>query len=428
MSIRKCFSRPAYALPDTKPALRPLFKAGTTPEQWQQSLRPQLLANWQQLIGHPATEPQLPPPPVAAELCQTFDGEGFTAEVYKQPTGFGQEQTLIVLHPQIPATGAAASGSAAGVANGGVTVASGVVANGSNGVGGAANDSAVDAANGSAVGAAKSVATGQGETKATPGRFPAAVVPFYFAERSAGFVIGGAARGATLSVDKEMAEVVPLGLHLVRLGLTVVCVEAFPFNTVPRPPQMDTSDDPFLWWRSGAQQLLAEHPQWTGLGRLIHDTRRAVDLLLQFPQVDPQRVLAMGHSLGGKMAFFTTAMEPRISAVIGSDFGLPWRSTNWDDPWYLGDRVPPEDTEAALHEVLALIAPRPFFLIAGETDARSSWHCLEAARSVYDLYGAGDSLGCIDHSSGHAPAIAALEVAYGWLAETFGLPHRRWRK
>lgn len=55
-----------------------------------------------------------------------------------------------------------------------------------------------------------------------------------------------------------------------------------------------------------------------------------------------------------------------------------------------------------------------------------AWQYLEAARPVYSLYGAEESLGCIFHAAGHRPPLVALDMAYGWLGEAFRLPHRRW--
>ena len=40
------------------------------------------------------------------------------------------------------------------------------------------------------------------------------------------------------------------------------------------------------------------------------------------------------------------------------------------------------------HELLGLIAPRPFLLIGGDVyETAKSWHYINAARQVYDLYG-----------------------------------------
>jgi len=253
---------------------------------------------------------------------------------------------------------------------------------------------------------------------------PCAIVPFYHPEQSAGLVRDEESGTLRLNTDCAWAtEARQIGRHLARLGFVVACVEAFPFNTVPDPG----GSEPFAWWRSAADALLAAHPAWTGLGKLVHDTSRALDLLLGQPGVDYTRVLAMGHSLGGKMAFYTGALDARVSCVIGSDFGLPWRSTNWDAPWYLGARIPSGDEGMAHHELLALLAPRPFFLLAGETDGKESWEYLDAAREVYSLYGASNAAGCLHHDSGHTPPVAALDVAYAWLCERFSLPHRHWR-
>lgn len=45
---------------------------------------------------------------------------------------------------------------------------------------------------------------------------------------------------------------------------------------------------------------------------------RAVDLLTSLPEVDPQRIGVIGHSLGGHNALFVAAFDPRIRAVVTS--------------------------------------------------------------------------------------------------------------
>ncbi|MBC2595717.1 acetylxylan esterase [Ruficoccus amylovorans] len=362
-SLRAAFTRPSYQTPGKAHGLRKLVPVGADALRWETTLRPALLAQWRERLGHPAlgSAGDLGQARPLAE-CETME---FRGVLWSQKTGPSQEQRVLILHPR------------------------------------------------------------ESSEESTP----CAVVPYYNVERPAGLCVDPR-RGTALVPDAGLPEVAPLGLHLVRQGLTVACVEAFPFNTVPEPDAAELEADDFAWWRAGAAHLLREHPAWTGLGRLVRDTSLAVGLLLEQPGVDTSRVLAMGHSLGGKMAFFTGALDPRITAVIGSDFGLPWRSTNWNDPWYLGRAVPEDDQGAALHEVLALLAPRPFFLVAGETDGRESWQYIQAAQEVYSLLGVGtDGLpGAIDHASGHAPSLAALEVAYAWLREHFRLGWKSWRR
>lgn len=256
---------------------------------------------------------------------------------------------------------------------------------------------------------------------------PGAIVPFYHPETVAGLLLDEERQTISLDPDRsEKSEVRCMGRHLARQGYAVACIEAFPFNTVPKPEVVEG----FAWWQLAAEKLRRDHPGWTGLGKLIHDTSRGLDLLLEEMPVDRRRIVAMGHSLGGKRVFYTGALDERIQAVIGSDFGIPWQSTNWQDLWYLGDRVPADDAGMAHHELLALLAPRPFFLIAGQTDTAESWRYLEAARPIYELYGKGKGalLGGVNHASGHSPTYESLDKAYQWLREQFNLPRLEWRE
>ncbi len=246
--------------------------------------------------------------------------------------------------------------------------------------------------------------------RATTSPRPGAVVPFYHPDPMAGFDIE---KGEPITERP----VVQFGLHLVRRGFAVVCTEAFPYNTVPEPQ----SNQGFAWWQSAAEKVLRDNPGWTGIGKLAWDARRAVDLLLEQPDVDPERILMMGHSLGGKISFYAGVLDERVQAIIASDFGIGWQFTNWDAPWYLGEQIRRPEFSLAHHEMLALHAPRSFLLIGGEADRPESWQYLEAARHIYRLYGREDALGFFHHGAGHSPTWQSLEIAYGWLAERFGL-------
>ena len=244
---------------------------------------------------------------------------------------------------------------------------------------------------------------------------PAAIVPFYNPEAMVGYDLDTLA-----PLD---APAIHFGRHLVQQGYVVLCGQAFPYNTVADPGTGVTFD----WWRAAARELLARHPRWTGMGRLIRDTRLATDLLLSQPGVDHERVVIIGHSLGGKMAFYNGCLDARIKAIIASDFGIGYSFTNWQDSWYLGPQVQRPDIPAQHHELLAAACPTAFLLVAGQYDGPASWQYLNAARAVYALHGRDTALGLLDHASGHRPPEAALRQAYTWLAEQFGLPEQPYR-
>ena len=244
---------------------------------------------------------------------------------------------------------------------------------------------------------------------------PGMVIPFYHPDAMAGIDI------ATRQPLTD-APLIQFGRHLVQQGYVVVCTEAFPYNTVPEPEE----NKGFAWWQTAAEKLLKNNPNWTGIAKLAHDTSRAVDLMLDQPDMDPQRIGVMGHSLGGKMAFYTGCLDNRVQAIVSSDFGIGWSFTNWDAPWYLGDQIHRPDFTLAHHHLLALHAPRAFLLIGGDADRPASWQYLNEAKKVYALYGREDAVGFFDHASGHRPTEESLRIAYRWLAEQFGLAERAW--
>ena len=245
---------------------------------------------------------------------------------------------------------------------------------------------------------------------------PGAIVPFYHPDTMSGFDLNN-------KKVIEDAKAVQFGLHLVRQGYVAVCTEAFPFNTVPEPAE----NKGFAWWRAASEKLLLDNPQWTGIGKLIWDTSRGVDLLLRLENIDPNRIVIIGHSLGGKMAFCTAAFDERITAVVASDFGIGWDFTNWDDIWYFGKQIHDEDFHLQNHQLLAMIAPRPFLLIAGLYDKPESWQYINEAKKVYRIYQKEDHVGMVDHATGHRPTMDAMGIAYRWLAEQFDFPFKEWK-
>ncbi|MGI6082451.1 MAG: prolyl oligopeptidase family serine peptidase [Limnochordia bacterium] len=154
---------------------------------------------------------------------------------------------------------------------------------------------------------------------------------------------------------------------------------------------------------------------WKGLGRVVWDASRCIDYLVSTEYVDPERIGCMGHSLGGKMALYAGAFDDRYKAVVSSDLGIGLSFSNWEAPWYLGPEIREPGFSLDHHQLLALMAPRAFLLVAGEdADGDRSWPYLNSAQEVYSLYGASDRIGMFNHRSGHAPTAEANEAAYSW--------------
>lgn len=199
-----------------------------------------------------------------------------------------------------------------------------------------------------------------------------------------------------------------LGLFLAEHGFVVLCPRCFLWQ--------DVSD-----YKEAVAQFKIRHPQALGMHKMLHDAQRAVDILAALPEVDPQRIGAVGHSLGAKETLYLAAFDDRVRAAVASEGGLGLKSTNWDAPWYLGPIVNAPDFRRNHHELVALIAPRPFLVIAGEqgqgaADGERSWPYLQAALPMYRLNGSLAPLGMINHRGGHPlPAELHGRIAE-WLA------------
>ncbi|MCX6892749.1 MAG: prolyl oligopeptidase family serine peptidase [Verrucomicrobiota bacterium] len=190
------------------------------------------------------------------------------------------------------------------------------------------------------------------------------------------------------------------GLQLVRRGYVVWCPRNY-INT-------EGAD-----WAGNAARLLARHTNWTGMTRMVWDAIRAADFVESLPQVDRKRIGCLGHSLGGKEVLYAMAFDERYRAGVSSEGGIGLQLSNWKASWYLGPAITRPGFHLENHQVLAMVAPRAFLLLAGDSaDGDASWSFLQAVRPVYDLLGSPDNLGWLNHHRGHqysAEARAAAE-------------------
>src|SRR6266850_2058484 len=202
------------------------------------------------------------------------------------------------------------------------------------------------------------------------------------------------------------------GMQLVKRGFVVWC----PRNYI---------NGPGLDWAANARRVVEAHPGWTGMTRMVWDAMRAVDFLETLPNVDGKRIGCLGHSLGAKVVLYALAFDERYKVGVASEGGIGLRFSNWDAPWYLGSRIREPDFALEHHQLLAMIAPRAFLLLAGDSaDGDKSWPFIEAALPVYRLYGESQNLGWFNHHQGHRYPPEARTVAEEFLVKALNPPSR----
>lgn len=211
------------------------------------------------------------------------------------------------------------------------------------------------------------------------------------------------ARGVA-GLESEYAEELWQGVQLVARGYIAWCPRNY-INT-------EGAD-----WAGNARKVLTAHPDWTGMTRMVWDAVRAADFLESLANVDRQRIGCLGHSLGGKQVLYAMAFDARYRAGVSSEGGIGLKFSNWDALWYLGPQIRRPDFVLENHQLLALVAPRPFLLLAGDSaDGDPSWTFLETAWPVYRLLGAAENLGWVNHHGGHRYSPAARAAAEDLLA------------
>ena len=163
-------------------------------------------------------------------------------------------------------------------------------------------------------------------------------------------------------------------------------------------------------WEVRVHQFQKRHPGSKGMAKMLFDAQRGLDVLEQVREVDSSRLGAFGHSLGAKESFYLAAFDERVRAAIASEPGIGAHFSNWYASWYMGPEIKQFGHDH--QEVMALIAPRPFLLLAGEgTDGVKSSPFIHAAMPAYRLYGDPARLGLLNHCHGHSiPASVELRI------------------
>jgi dienelactone hydrolase len=148
-----------------------------------------------------------------------------------------------------------------------------------------------------------------------------------------------------------------------------------------------------------------------------YEAANCYQLLANLKEVDPKRIGIVGHSYGGKWAMFASCLFEKFACAAWSDGGIVFDESrsniNYWERWYLGHekgktRTPgtPNDKNPRtgpykimiekgynLHELHALMAPRPFLVSGGSEDFPARWKALNHTIAVNQLLGAENRVG-----------------------------------
>lgn len=172
------------------------------------------------------------------------------------------------------------------------------------------------------------------------------------------------------------------------------------------------------------------------LSMLGYAAANAWFVLADRPEVDAKRIGIVGHSFGGKWAMFASCLFENFACAVWSDPGIVFDdrpSVNYWEPWYLGYHPKPwrprgiitADNPARglypkllqanrdLHELHALMAPRPFLVSGGSEDPVQRWEALNHTIKINQLLGYRNRV-AMSNRKDHSPDNESNDLIYAF--------------
>ncbi|WP_246112650.1 prolyl oligopeptidase family serine peptidase [Allorhodopirellula solitaria] len=173
------------------------------------------------------------------------------------------------------------------------------------------------------------------------------------------------------------------------------------------------------------------------LSMLGYAAANAWHVLANRPEVDAERIGIVGHSFGGKWAMFAACLFDKFACAAWSDPGIVFdesrESINYWEPWYLGYHPQPwrkrglitaenpayglyPKLRAAgrdLHELHALMAPRPLLVSGGAEDPPQRWEALNHLIKINNVLGYENRVGMTNRPE-HSPNDASNAIIYAF--------------
>ncbi|RKN64178.1 alpha/beta hydrolase family protein [Paenibacillus ginsengarvi] len=157
--------------------------------------------------------------------------------------------------------------------------------------------------------------------------------------------------------------------------------------------------------------------------------------LCALPEVDPGRIGAIGHSLGGYNSFFLAGLDDRVRAFVSScgfcTFAGDPTPNRWGHrDWFshiprLTEDLNRGEVPFEFHEIAALAAPIPAFYYSGQQDLifpnwQSYSQGMERLFELYRLLDKADSFHYVMTNGGHDFPDAVRQMAYAFLDRHLG--------
>jgi len=211
------------------------------------------------------------------------------------------------------------------------------------------------------------------------------------------------------------------GLDLCKRGYVVICPDHLAFEE-RRPPEYQRAENGSLegpnYERFVAMAYILRGSSLQA--KYLHDLARAIDVLQSRPEVDKERIGAIGHSLGGQETLWLAWFDDRVKAAVSScGFGMISTVLRERINHNMASYVPGLLTVCDMDEIAASLPPKALLMIAGDQDRifpiDGVRHIGERGRAAYSAAGVAERFRCEIFAGGHSFSDDMKAIAYGWL-------------
>ena len=212
------------------------------------------------------------------------------------------------------------------------------------------------------------------------------------------------------------------GEALTREGYVVLCIDAYAFGERRFQGPAGKKEEGGRTEGSLFKMFL-----WQGRtlwGMMVRDDLMALNYLLSRPEVDPERIAAMGMSMGSTRTWWTAALDERIKAAVCVSCLTRYQNLiahgqlRQHGIYYYVPNMLKEKIDA--ESVVGLIAPRPLLTLTGDKDAGSPADGVRVINAfqerLYKLYGKAENFrGLVYKGLGHEYTPEMWRETLGWL-------------
>ncbi len=215
------------------------------------------------------------------------------------------------------------------------------------------------------------------------------------------------------------------GPELAKRGFAVLAPDSICFEdrrrngsgVVPAPHRMD---DWLQHYNEMAYRLVRGDFLMT---KILSDAARAFSILLNHKMVDSGHVGTLGHSYGGNIVLFFSALEAKVRFACASNAACTYANKmEFGTGLEMAEVIPGFTKRFDIQDLVKCIAPRKTLLVSGKDDkySRDAGLITKAAKDAFAACGNPENLQHRSFARGHAMTQERFDHILDWIASCAG--------